>query len=1081
MTERLKPLRGEGAKLLKMVAEAGDIPTLEQALELAVSIGQPADGLLEGIEVTAAGELLPTSRFRGTQATQAALDLLLVHQLSLAAAGTPEAALRQSVRRLALACPLLPALRGFEGLESLELTVPAGGQWANLSSWGPLPSLRTLSITQAGTKERPACLESLDGLQAPALEVAILRGLGLSSIRALQASPALREVDLAQNPDLAAIDALAPSAACLTELNLEACALLEGIGALAGAAALSSLNLKGCARIPSLKPLSSSTRLATLELEGCAGLESLEGLSGSQVRPFRYSFFSLNGCRALQSLRGLPSLGEDVTGLYLQDMPALASLDGIEAAAGIETLELEGLGITQLDALAGLPGLEELRVFGCKALEDVRALGGLPELTRVKVRGCPKLARLPAPWGGKLKALELSEGVFTAIGRLPAGLEELEVRDTASLQNLQGVEGALALREVAVDTHLRDASALNGLPHACVRCFNGDAGAVTPAWVQATLGRLKPLRLDLRFTSLKDLQFLLDLPDLQRLHVGHDAYEHYGLKGFDYLTEAAVRTLQRAVCKKHQVPVPAFLKPRRASAQAATPGGPSLADIKRGLTSTDFEHVVAALAALRASGDGSLYDAVLEGVHAPTLYTGDTASLGKIFKDIRAAYRPWARWALTHALMEAPPSSASAQALCMAIESITWSISPVRGRDASKPLALGRFGSLKSLTLEGTDDEDLGFLGEVGPLEALTLKGLTRLTSLEGLAAMKSLPALQTLKLEGCKSLLSLKGLEGAEKLVMITASECDALRDFSAMAGLHSLKVFPGWSLRYERINLSGYPALTDLQFLAGLHSAQSIDLALQGRVDLSPVARLPQLRSLRLALDTLDQDFSPLTALQALEIDLIDPETGYSRSLEGAAKAAERHVWEGEFPVLETLKLGGGEHDLSRLRAPALTTFEGHSRLASLRGVGHAENIAFYLRDCGSLDGLAGSPVTSLDLYYQESQADRLPSFGVIHEVPKLHALRIGRTLTAQHAQELTGCGQIQRLQANGYSGSLAFLAGWTQLTEIDLRDSGELSDLDTLCTLPSLVRILLRGAALKRESWPKALQDRLDFRSS
>lgn len=41
--------------------------------------------------------------------------------------------------------------------------------------------------------------------------------------------------------------------------------------------------------------------------------------------------------------------------------------------------------------------------------------------------------------------------------------------------------------------------------------------------------------------------------------------------------------------------------------------------------------------------------------------------------------------------------------------------------------------------------------------------------------------------------------------------------------------------------------------------------------------------------------------------------------------------------------------------------------------------------------------------------------------------------------------------------------------------------MTDLETLCGLPSLVEIRLRGSAMKREAWPKALQDRLDFRSS
>ena len=102
-------------------------------------------------------------------------------------------------------------------------------------------------------------------------------------------------------------------------------------------------------------------------------------------------------------------------------------------------------------------------------------------------------------------------------------------------------------------------------------------------------------------------------------------------------------------------------------------------------------------------------------------------------------------------------------------------------------------------------------------------------------------------------------------------------------------------------------------------------------------------------------------------------------------------------------------------------------------------------------------------------------------MHQLPKLKTLRIGSVLTARHANELVGCKQVQQLQTNSYSGSLAFLAGWESLTRLDLRNSGELTDLETLCGLPSLVEIRLRGSAMKRDTWPKALQDRLDFMSS
>ena len=155
MTKRLKPLRGESAKLLNLVIEAQDTQTLEQAQELGHALGQPAEGLLEGVEVTAAGELLPSSRFRGTQATQPTLNLLLMQQLSMALEGSPEANFRSAVRHLNLICQIPPVLRGFDGLESLSIHMAEGAQWPGLSHWGAFPSLRNFSVTQATSKDQP--------------------------------------------------------------------------------------------------------------------------------------------------------------------------------------------------------------------------------------------------------------------------------------------------------------------------------------------------------------------------------------------------------------------------------------------------------------------------------------------------------------------------------------------------------------------------------------------------------------------------------------------------------------------------------------------------------------------------------------------------------------------------------------------------------------------------------------------------------------------------------------------------------------------------------------------------------------
>ena len=327
----------------------------------------------------------------------------------------------------------------------------------------------------------------------------------------------------------------------------------------------------------------------------------------------------------------------------------------------------------------------------------------------------------------------------------------------------------------------------------------------------------------------------------------------------------------------------------------------------------------------------------------------------------------------------------------------------------------------------------------------------------------------------------ALKGLESAKALTCLSVSESDALSDFSAMAGMRSLQRFPGRGYSGDRIDLSSFLALNDIGFVSGLKAATSIELKLVGHVDLSPLSGLPQLNSVNLELDTLDQDFSPLAGQRELVLALIDPKTGYRLSPTGKTKAGHKYVWSGQFPHLEKLEVSGGEHDLAQWQAPYLISFESWSRMPTLRGVGHAKEIKFQIQHCDSLEGLSGSPIESLDVYYNDADVKSLPSVKVFHELPGLKTLRIGSGLSVRHAKELVGCRQIQVLQTSSFRGSLAFLAGWESLTRLDLRNSGELTDLETLCQLPSLVEIRLRGSSMKRDIWPKALQDRLDFMSS
>jgi hypothetical protein len=48
---------------------------------------------------------------------------------------------------------------------------------------------------------------------------------------------------------------------------------------------------------------------------------------------------------------------------------------------------------------------------------------------------------------------------------------------------------------------------------------------------------------------------------------------------------------------------------------------------------------------------------------------------------------------------------------------------------------------------------------------------------------------------------------------------------------------------------------------------------------------------------------------------------------------------------------------------------------------------------------------------------------------------------------------------------------------LEELDLRNTGVLKDLDALAGLTALKKIRIRGATIKKDSWPATLKDSLD----
>jgi hypothetical protein len=204
--------------------------------------------------------------------------------------------------------------------------------------------------------------------------------------------------------------------------------------------------------------------------------------------------------------------------------------------------------------------------------------------------------------------------------------------------------------------------------------------------------------------------------------------------------------------------------------------------------------------------------------------------------------------------------------------------------------------------------------------------------------------------------------------------------------------------------------------------------------------------------------------------------------------------HRWAYDLPVLTTLEVMGGDHQFDAMQAPKLENVRmsiasaaslrgfsacrslsaGRSTLGSLDGLGPVQTL--FLSDCTvkSFSGVEAATITELNL-----TSGTYAGLASVGRIATLQRLKFSTQLPSAALLELPPCPQIRALEIPGYDGSLAFLATWTALEDLDLRNSGELTDLDALTGLKALKKIRIRGATIKRDAWPAALKDSLDTR--
>ena len=202
--------------------------------------------------------------------------------------------------------------------------------------------------------------------------------------------------------------------------------------------------------------------------------------------------------------------------------------------------------------------------------------------------------------------------------------------------------------------------------------------------------------------------------------------------------------------------------------------------------------------------------------------------------------------------------------------------------------------------------------------------------------------------------------------------------------------------------------------------------------------------------------------------------------------------HCWAYDLPALTTLEVMGGHHQFDALQAPQLENVQlTRASAASLRGLSAGRSLTardlvlesldglgtvqdLRLWDCTvkNLSGVESAVITELDL-----TSGTYSGLAAVGRIATLQTLKFNSQLPSAVVRELPTCPEIRALEIPGYAGSLAFLSTWTALEELDLRNSGKLTDLDALAGLTALQKIRIRGATIKKDSWPAALKDSLD----
>lgn len=812
MTEtsaRLKPLKGEASRIFKLCLDK-DINTALQGLELASVLGEPLEGLLSDVMVDTEGKLIRGKRFTAKDKTQAFLDALLLIQLALAPKGSPEAKVRNSITTLDCRLPVVIDLSNFSGLKTLQITLNGSFKGEDLTGLGKLPKLKSLILSRALVMygEKSASLASLNGLDAPMLEVFEGAYLDIIDIEGLSGCSKLKRVDIHGNSRLTSIDSLQSSDSSLEDLVIRSCSSISSLKCLSKAFNLRYLDMRSLKQIKDVLDLKNLTKLESIGLSGCEKLNSFKGLSLKYISDFyrppesEIDSLILNDMKSLTSFEHIPPLDPEVIELRINRAPSLKDLANFaNSGEVVSKLQMNQVGISDLGVLASMVNLETIEISECADLVDATALANLTKLSSVRITKCRKLLRLPDVWKSSVKNLVLT------------GCD--------ALQPLKALPPGIDAKTIEIDNRRL-------LPRAKpTKALKSDVGAV---WKLLSSREIPNIFMGL------ELSAALDPKDLSSLVAEVDAKDGKLVRGKRFTGTG---------------PAQPYLDMALIGLLARTPTSDKLTKIRSQLTVLDLTLLSQAFP----------LDGFINLKHL-NLFIGDeeTADLSSfgVMPKLNYLKIMGKRWGSNGALkslngLNAPNLTEADLSYCKLedisalihspkIKKLTLSNNPslshLKGLEACTP-------NLIELDLQDCEKiSTVDILKAAKKLRSLNLFACSRLTSVLPLAACNSL---ETLNLEHCSQLNSLEGLA---KLPLKPEKLYGGDTQFSldGCSALKSLAHLPEMEGKLNTLSIEHTSSLKNLEGLIQLTSVRKLNANHSGITDLKHLSSLPALTHISL-----------------------------------------------------------------------------------------------------------------------------------------------------------------------------------------------------------------------------------------